>query len=452
MRRALAGAVLAAWLLVGDAGGQSSTGTGASDPVVVFTERPRLFLRPARLRLLQKERERGSARWQQFEAYVSADAPMPESGLAEALYYQVAGNAEAGRKAIAWALGPGRDLRQLALVFDWCQRLLSEAERRELVKRLEQRLAEASGDESVSGVRNRVLAAVALFDEVPQVPNRELQWAVRKWWEAKIAPALPAGQALAGQADDYALWEILHAIRDNTNLDLRDSVPRFFKSFPVEHLMSHYPASYPGEDNDFRIAASRNTGQPDLEQATFSRVAELAMVAFDTNAQESQYVQGWLMHDRFVLRSPLGAPYEFLWANPYQPGLSFTLLPLVYHNPDSGRVFVRSDWEESADWFGYFDGVAQLFRDGRVQSLPLSSTQGVVLASAVIYFGATRFRVKLDEGQDAVVLVGLEPHRTYQVEIDDEEVFEQTADRGGVMLLDLPHGKEVGVRMRPLSP
>src|SRR5579885_3445607 len=79
----------------------------ANDDVVsVFTEHPRLFLRPARLRLLQKERERASARWQQFDAYVSADAPLPETGFAEALYYQVSGSAPAGRKAIAWALGP----------------------------------------------------------------------------------------------------------------------------------------------------------------------------------------------------------------------------------------------------------------------------------------------------------------------------------------------------------
>ena len=34
-------------------------------------------------------------------------------------------------------------------------------------------------------------------------------------------------------------------------------------------------------------------------------------------------LQGWLMHDSFMLKSTFGAPYEFLWANPYQPGLSY---------------------------------------------------------------------------------------------------------------------------------
>src|SRR6516162_5100239 len=38
----------------------------ADDPVTVSTDHPRLFLRPQRLRLLRRERERSSMRWQQF--------------------------------------------------------------------------------------------------------------------------------------------------------------------------------------------------------------------------------------------------------------------------------------------------------------------------------------------------------------------------------------------------
>ncbi len=61
--------------------------------------------------------------------------------------------------------------------------------------------------------------------------------------------------------------------------------------------------------------------------------------------------------------------------------------------------------------------------------------------------GARKFRVTLDE-EEPVFLVGLEPRRAYQVEIDDEEMFEAVTDPGGILELDLPHGKEVGVRIR----
>ena len=61
--------------------------------------------------------------------------------------------------------------------------------------------------------------------------------------------------------------------------------------------------------------------------------------------------------------------------------------------------------------------------------------------------GARKFRVTLDE-EEAAFIVGLEPRRAYQVEIDDEEMFEAVTDPGGILEFDLPHGKEVGVRIR----
>jgi len=424
----------------------------AEEPVSVTVDHPRLFLRPARLRLLRRERERASVRWQQFEGYVSADAPMPESAFAQALYYQVAGSAASGRKAVAWALGPGTDLRQLALVFDWCQDLLSDAERRALAARIEQRMMQAAGDESIPAMRSVALAAIALFDHIPQSPNRELQRITRTWWERKIAPALNAGKSVVPRDDAYALWELLHGLRDSTNLDLRESARKFFKEYPIEHLMSYYPAPYPGTDNDYRIGVTLKSGDPDIQLATLSRAADLAMVAFDTNAEDSQYLQGWLMHDNFMLRGALGAPYEFLWANPYQPGLSYMHVPLIFHSEASGHLFVRSDWEDTAEWFGYFDGAAQLFREGRRISINVKTPAAPLsLASAVIAWGspAPKLRVQLGEDQHAVILVGLTPSRPYQVEVDDEEVFEQSTDSGGVLVIDVPPGKEIGVRVRP---
>ena len=423
----------------------------SDDPVTVSAAHPRLFLRPARLRLLRRERERNSVRWQQFDGFVAAGAPLPESAFAQALYYQVSGDAAVGRQAVAWALGPGTDLRQLALVFDWCQELLSDAQRRALIGRIEQRMAQTAGDESTPSVRSLALGAIALFDHVSQTPNQQLQRIIRVWWEGKIAPALNAGQRPVTREDAYALWELLHAVRDTTNLDLRESCRKFFKEFPIEHLMSYYPAAFPGEDNDYRIGVTTQAGDPDILQAALSRAADLAIVAYDTNAEESQYLQGWLMHDHFMLRSAFGAPYEFLWANPYQPGLSYTHVPLIYHSASSGRLFIRSDWEDSAEWFGYFDGAAQLFRDGRRISVNVRvPAEPLSLASAVISWGSAtpKLRVKLEEDQEAVILVGLTPAHTYQVEVDDEEVFEQAADPGGVLVIDVPAGKQIGLRVQ----
>lgn len=419
------------------------------EPITVSSEHPRLFLRPQRLRLLKRERDRSSLRWQQFEALINGNAPMPEPGFAQALFYQVAGNKEAGQRAIAYALSANSDLRQQAIVFDWCQELMTDAQRRELTSKLEKGISGVPDGDSIGIARSRVLAAVALFDHVPKTPQLELERVSRAWWQGKVVTALKSGKSVIARDDAYPLLELLHAFRDNTLVDLREAAPRFFKDFPIEHLLSYYPAVFPGPDGEYYIGAEREPAEPDLRMAALSRSAELSMVAYDVNAPETQVLQGWLMHDKFILHGTFGAPYEFLWANPYQPGLSYYHVPLVYYNSDFGRLFVRSTWEDGARWFGYFDGVMQMFADGRASIVtPQNTTAPIPMDEAVICLAQTarKFRVKLAE-EDAVFLVGLEPHRSYLIEVDDEEIFESTADPGGIIPLEVPRGREVGIRI-----
>jgi hypothetical protein len=389
-------------------------------------------------------------RWQQFELFLAGKAPMPERGFAYALYFQVAEQPEFGKQAIEWALGPATDLRQLAIVFDWCQDLLTDAQRRTLAAKLQKGITDSAANESVAAIRSRVLAAIALFDHVPQVPQRELEKILRNWWEAKTITALKSGRSVIGREDAYPLWEMMHVVRDTTNIEMRESFNKFFKEFPIEHLISHYPAVYPGPDGEYYIGSSRKIVEPDLQVAALSRAAELAMVAYDANAGESQMLQGWLTHDKYQLRSTFGAPYEFLWANPYQPGLSYYHVPLVYHNPDFGKLFVRSGWEDSAEWFGAFDGTMQMFREGHLMALnPQLGTEPLSLKEAVVCFGpsARKFKVTLDE-EKAVFVLGLTPRHSYLIEIDDEEMFDAETDAGGILkLVEVPHGKPVGVRI-----
>lgn len=417
----------------------------------IYAEHPRLFLGTRRQRMLERERERRAPRWLQLETLVGGNAPMPEPGFAAALYYRAAHDQAAGKRAVEWALGAGRDLRQQALVFDWCQEVLSEAQSRALQARLEQGIEQSAGDPHVSSVRSRLLAAVALAGHAPKISERVLDEVVRGWWEGTVVPALKSGRDVLPREEHYALFEILHSVRDNLNLDLRESVPAYFTELPVERLMSYYPAPWPAGENDYRVPASLKAGaEPDLARATLARAADLSLVAFDANAAGSQLLQGWLMHDRFLLRSPLGVPYEFLWANPYQPGLSYYHVPLVLHDETFGRLFVRSSWEEDAAWLGVFDGQAQLFKDGHVTPLDPRVTSGpLALSEAVIYFApaARRFKAMLDEDEQAFVL-GLKPGARYTIEVDDEETREGAADPGGILPLDLPSKTETGVRVR----
>ena len=436
-------------------------GPGAADPVVVSGDHPRLFLRAGRLRLLRRERERHSMRWQQFEALISGNAPMPEPGFAEALYYQVSGARAAGRRAVEWALPhrPAPDGPGLRLV----PGRTDPTERDQLASRIARRMGETAAFESIPGVRSRVLAAVALFDEAPaaapDLPRRELNREVHSWWEGRLAPALAAGSAVVPREDAYAMMELLHALADSARLDLRESAPAYFAEFPIEHLMSYYPAPYHTAEGDIYLGATRRAGGPDFDAAVFSRAAELAMVAFDVNAPSTQVLQGWLMHDRFQLRTPLGAPYEFLWANPYQPGLSYYQVPLVYHNPLRAVCTYVPVGKTMPNGSGFSTARSQWFRDGRVVTLdPNAAAAPLLLDAAAICFagpdGGQRGQWRLTlEDEQPVFVVGLDPRRAYLVEVDDEEMYEATADPAGTLWLDdFPHGRSIGVRLHAIMP
>src|ERR1700723_2192505 len=110
------------------------------DEYRVYTEHPRLILTAQRLRLLKRERERESQRWRQFELLVKGSANLPEPGFALALYYAVAGDEAAGKKAVEWGLGKTDDLRQLALVYDWCQPILSPQQSTALAAKIQRQL------------------------------------------------------------------------------------------------------------------------------------------------------------------------------------------------------------------------------------------------------------------------------------------------------------------------
>lgn len=424
---------------------------GQDEGLRVDAEHPRLLLNARRLKLLRRERERESLRWTQFHLLMAGKAPMPEPGFADALYYRIAADADAGRRAVAWAVGNGTDLRQLSLVLDWCQDILTEAQSKSLQAKLARGIQQTRRDLSAAAIRSRLFAAVALANHMPEVADRELDEIVHKWWGGQIAPALNAGRLVLGRDDSYQLFEILHVVRDNLNVDLRDAAPAFFRDLPAVHLLSYYPATFPAAENEYRIPAMRHpTSEPDLRRAALSRAAELSMVAFDSNAPGSQMLQGWLMNDNFLLRGTFGIPYEFLWANPYQPGLSYYHAPLVMHDEQFGRLFARSSWEESAAWLGFFDSELQLFQDGRATTLnPNLAAEPLALGEAVILFGGQtrKFKVAV-EADEPVFVVGLAPKKTYLVEVDDEEMREDQSDPGGILGLDLPHKAETGVRIR----
>src|ERR1700761_4014377 len=125
--------------------GQNTAGAARQsrpDSFRVYTESPRLLLRPQRLRLLRRERERRSLRWDQFETLWTGHAPFPELGWIQALRFQIADDREAGTHAVAWAVGPAdatrpEDVREMAIIADLCAPLLTPDDKNQIFAKLQ---------------------------------------------------------------------------------------------------------------------------------------------------------------------------------------------------------------------------------------------------------------------------------------------------------------------------
>jgi len=422
----------------------------------VYSPHPRLLLSAKHLRLLQRERERQSMRWRQFQTWLEAGMEAgatspglgPEPGIAQALYAIVTKDGRVGQRAVEWALTPGADVRQTALVYDWCQEWLTESQS----TALRAKLVKAASGNDLASHRDRIFAAIAAADDAGHSEEAALKQEIEGWFNRQFAPAILAGKAVVTPPEAYALVELLHAVRDNLNLDLRDSARGWFQQLPIFLVLGNYPAPLQAPENEYRIPVFIGAGQPSTTVAALSRAAGLSLVAYDNNATETQFLQGWLIQDRFQMRGSFGSVYEFWWANPYQPGLSYFHLPLQFYDAHSGALFLRSSWEEDAKWFGLFGGEAQFFENGNIVVLNQvvinqkgSATAPVVIGNASVM--AARVPLRYQVETEWVFVVGLKPRQGYSIEVDDEELREEVADPAGTLALHLAPEHKTGLRI-----
>ncbi len=428
----------------------------------VYTEHPRLWLDARRLRLLRRERERDSIRWQQLQLLTKSGQALPEQPLVLALEYQVAQDQQAGKQAAEWAVKRAAaagapdtaELRLLAVVFDWCYPLLSDADRGKVAERMVRGVAGASALRGVRPFASAALAAISLADDWPG-SEAALTAAFEKTWPQTLRPGVREGRALDAAADRVAFLELCHAVRDNLRLDLWEQAPAYFKQFAIYLLFQYYPPPVTVADHPFHQPSAPGNAKPDpAVNGELARAAEMITAAYETNSVETQYLQGWITHDIYRLRTPTGAFYEFLWMNPYQPGLSYYSVPLQLHDEIAGRLWARSSWDDDATWLGYFDGELQLFADGErtVINPALQPTPIVLPQLAVVPAkGDVSFKVRVIEGEE-VYVVGLQEGRTYWVKSGDAKFVPRQAARGGILPLAVESDVETAIEIKTVDP
>ena len=155
----------------------------------------------------------------------------------------------AGRKAVDWALGDAKDLRQLALVFDWCGPMMTKLQ----TDRLAEKIQRLISDPMTSGQgpdarreRDKVFGAIAIADQLPDHGDTVLAGVVNDWWRGKIVKRIATGAPAIARDQVYALYEMMHAIRDNLKVDLRESVAGIFPFAAHRSSMRPLPEPFSG--------------------------------------------------------------------------------------------------------------------------------------------------------------------------------------------------------------
>ncbi|HEX4748473.1 MAG TPA: hypothetical protein VH302_02930 [Bryobacteraceae bacterium] len=275
------------------------------------THSPRLLLTPQRLRRLKRDRERQTVRWVNFEKRVQTVADSPERGFELALYYAVTGDQKAGSEAVEWAHAHPCEPRQLALVLDWVPEELPANYGFS---------ATCHTEPSARASRDAVFLQIVTGADPEELIERSGK---------ELLSRLQSG-AWQNPAELYAAVEYLYAVRSFAHVDLRQNAPQFFSALPAELLLSMKPEQVEHPDGYIHIAA-------------------LALVGLDPNLEGSQFLQGWAMEDKQMISEGEGVAYEFLWADPYLPGVGYENLdPWSYR--EDGTLFARADWNTNSCW------------------------------------------------------------------------------------------------------
>ena len=361
----------------------------------------KLLLTPQRLRRLERDRDRQTVRWINFEKRIRTTADSTERGFELALYYAVTHDEQSGREAIDWALNHSCETRQVALIFDWTKNLSSN---QRLAPLLTAACDHAVSDSGMEAIRNEVFRRVVTGNTEDPVPMDRFNKALAQFRK----DLAPRPESL------YALCELIDAVRGAKHLDLREPSAEYFAHLPTMFLLTMKPQQ--------------------IDAPTWrARVAGQILVAIDPNLQESQFLQGWAMEEGAMISQGEGVAYEYLWGNPYMPGVSYQNLDPWEYDEHEGRLFARSDWTSGSCWISVSPKDVQALQCPSAWRTEAAKFGHLTLLP---FIGRCIPVPPIAMNGDAAIVWGLKPMQRVTFQGDDKPQS-QTADAAGMLRIPI---------------
>ncbi len=330
-----------------------------------------------------------------FETRVKNVSDSPQRGMELALYSSVTDDNSVCQEATRWAVAHPAEYRQNALVADWCRKGF-DSERAQLLNTAIQ----PDPAKPFESARNQLF-----FQMVKEEATRDT---VKQQW-SRLLPLIQRDPRVC-LPEINALFEFLDVVDKNFRLDLRQDDARLFTDLPYIFLLNMKPAQLEAPDPAARIGG-------------------LMMVNLDPNLQASSFVQGWAMEDpKMVHEGPFIAE-EFLWANPYLPGLGYYNMDLWAYDAPSGLLLARKSWHAESCWVSIYHQNVDTF-----QCAPHTLESTVAFGKLVLQpLTQECLDVKTEAGNLNMVS-GLKPGASVSWENKDEKM-NGNADASGLFLL-----------------
>ncbi len=443
----------------------------------VYHEHPRLFLEPDRLDRLRRDIARQTLSWQTLRQLIDSGTVFPEQPLVDALIYQVEQIDSSCQTAVAanrqlalQGLKNASDLRETAIVYDWCYDILQPETREELksamVTAINTLLPQASL--GVGLIRSAVLSSIALAgDWTDSEPT--ISQLLDNHWRQEVSQVLTQGGLMDDGAKLIAILETTLVVRHNLEIDLLQESADALMGLVRTRLLSYWPVDV--EINGGRAHRPSSTGLSDQDarlQAPLYRIADMLLVAYESNLRSFQFLQGWIRNDNYMLRSPMGIPYEFLWVNPYLPGLAAQSSPLLAHDPVRGRIYFRIDWQNPTTWYLYHSGILEILSENELtviqdfESLsPIYFSDSAVVPIKVptkLQLVREPFREQAQQSK-ILYLIGLKGGASYVLKINNRDpkiiqagaggIYEIRSDPLGDKRTRIDFRKKVRLQLRP---
>ncbi len=271
----------------------------------------------------------------------------------------------------------GSSLLDAALAFDWIAASLSDAERKEIARRIGDISPSSQGsfarrfnalDNNPLAARMGIgLAALAIADDDPRAVEyyKQAQALMEEfiretgdgaapddmYGRGPYGGGWPEGYDYNRHGSRYAMIYFL-GLRSATGMDVFTG-SNFWKATQLFHIYEVLPNGYnvlPFQDNDW----------PHLMPHDREVMLVLSHEYRDPHAR-------WFLNHVNTDKESTGAVFEFLYDEPKLPEHDYSDLPLAHYIPGTGMVFARSGWGKNdtyvafcaSDWYVYHQNDAQ---------------------------------------------------------------------------------------------